>query len=218
MHRVKYLGRSLSRKQKELYAQIVELKQYRAVGHSIKSCKILMQYGLIMHNPNSRNIKDFVLNGKPLRIPVNGKLPLKKDIVEEIKENPKKEAVMAFVPLASSWSRAAPDHTNMSREDYIHKWLSVDVKAGEKEMVKVKCLNDGQMEYIIANHKEKTAQQMAEHLRVERYAVNLFCQANDIEPLVIKKRKPKDDFHCIPHERQLRMKKVDYNGPQKKTA
>jgi hypothetical protein len=74
------------------------------------------------------------------------------------------------------------------------------------------------MEYIMAHHHQQSAQAMAEYLKVEKYRVILFCQANDIEPVQEKKRKPKDDFHCIPPERLQRMKRADYNGPQKKTA
>jgi hypothetical protein len=215
--RIKYLAKGMSRKQKELYALIVELKQYRAVGPMIRSCKILMQFGLIKHCPNSKNITDFVLNGKPYDIPVTGKLPLKKDIVQVIKEKPVPPAQISHKPLsvASSWSRPPADHTNVSQEDHINKWLNVDVPAGEKEMVPVKCLNGGQMHYIMAHYENKTTQEMAEHLRVEKYAVKIFCQANGIEPYIIpKKKKPKDDYHTISPERLRRMKRADYNRPK----
>jgi len=219
MERIEYLAKNMSRKQKELYAKICELKQFRAIRQNIKTCKVLLQFGLIKQDPRSDNKNDYVLECEPLQISVIEKLPLKKDIVEEIKpwtvinETIEENAKPKF-------KRAAPDHTNLSREDHVSKWLSLPgIEAGAKEMIRLKHLNELQMHYIMGNHTQKTIQQLAEHLKVEKFMVKLFCQANNIEPYVIpKKKKPKDDYHCIPHERKLRMQKVGYNGPQKKTA
>jgi len=47
-------------------------------------------------------------------------------------------------------------------------------------MIHLKCLTVEQMDFILANHEKKNAQQISEALRVEKYKVKLFCQANDI--------------------------------------
>jgi hypothetical protein len=221
MERIEYLTKSMSRKQKVAYAQICELKQIRAVGQMKKTCKILIQFGLIKQCPDSENKNDYVLDGEPLNIPINEKLPLKKELVQEIKEKRPWDIINETIEERAKpkFRHAAPDHTNLSREDHVRKWLHMPgVEIGKKIIVKVKCLTDLQMDYIMFNYKQQTAQAMAEKLKAEKYRVILFCQANDIDPLQAKKRRPKDDYHCIPPERIQRMKRADYNGPQKKTA
>jgi hypothetical protein len=222
MERIEYLTKSMSRKQKELYVKICELKQFRAVGQNKKTCKVLLQFGLIEQPKGSENKNDYVLVGEPMQIPMNEKLPLKKEIVQEIKEVQRPWGVINETIEERERPKIKhpqPDHTNPSQDDHINRWLSVDVTPGKKEMVKVKGLQDWQMKYIMLNHEQSTSKDMAEHLQVEKFMVKLFCLQNNIEPMPPpKKRKPKDEYHCIPYERQLRMKKVGYNGPQKKTA
>lgn len=208
MERIEYLTKTMSRKQKEVYSRICELKQFRAVGPVNKTCKILVQFGLIKQSTDSDNKNDYVLNGSPVQIPVIKKLPLKKELVQEIKEAPKRPWVVINETIEDrdkpKLKRPPAIYNNICREDHINKWLSVDVAPGEKEMVKVKCLQDWQMKYIMVNHKEKTAQQMAEHLRVEKYMVNLFCQVNDIEPLPPPKKKvlnKRDAYHLVPQKK-----------------
>lgn len=106
---------------------------------------------------------------------------------------------------------------NISREQHVDKWLQVPVEIEEKPYQPVKCLEEWQMKYIMANYEQMTSKQLAEELKLELFQVNLFCQKNAITSKQGKK-KPKDVFHNILPERQMRMKRVDYNGPQKKTA
>lgn len=209
MNKLSYLY-SLSKSQREAYNLIVNLKFIRAEGTQKRSFRVLFKLGLVKHNPDSENKNEWVLDGKPVEVPP--KLPKTKSIIGNIsniiEDKPKPKLI-----------HPPADHTNTSREECIEKWLSVPVKVNKKAMVKVKCLNDGQMQYIIGNYEQQTSQAMAEHLKVEKYAVNLFCQANDIEPFKpVRKHKPKDDYHTISPERLRRMKRLDYNGSQKKTA
>lgn len=132
-------------------------------------------------------------------------------------EPPLPKQIISFAPPEKP-QRPRADHTNISQEQRIEQWLAVPVKTSKRAMVKIKHLNDDQMLYIMQNFEHKTAQQLAEYLKIEKFMVKLFCQTNNIEPYVIpKKKKPKDDYHYIPHERKLRMQKVGYN-PEKKTA
>jgi len=81
-------------------------------------------------------------------------------------------------------------------------------------MKEVKCLEQWQMNYILANHEDQTAQKMAEHLKVEKYKVMLFCQANRFEPFqdrITILQKNKDSFHNIPLAKRERMKTEKYN-------
>lgn len=85
-------------------------------------------------------------------------------------------------------------------------------------MIEVKCLNQTQMKYIMAHHKQMTAREMADVIQKDAIHVSLFCQANGIEPLPRKgRRNTLDTFHSIPHERKLRMNREGYNS-QKRTA
>lgn len=86
-------------------------------------------------------------------------------------------------------------------------------------MIEVKCLNQSQMKYIMAHHKDMTAKEMAEVIQKDDIHVSIFCQANGIEPRPRKgRRNTLDTFHAIPETRKQRMNRVGYNGPQKKTA
>lgn len=81
-------------------------------------------------------------------------------------------------------------------------------------MKTLKCLSEGQMKYILDNHKEKTARQMAEALRIEHHKVTLFCQANGIE----SKPEPKQNirhysYYAISPEKKQKMKTEKYNKP-----
>lgn len=208
MNKLSFLH-NLSKSQREAYNLLVNLKFIRAEGNQKRSFRVLWKLGLVKNNPDSDNKNEWVLNGKPIDVPP--KLLKTKSILGNIsniiEDKPKPKI-----------QRPPADHTNPSREQFIDKWLSVEVNAGSKAIVKVKCLKDCQMEYIMQNHEYQTAQAMAEHLKVEKYAVNLFCQANKIEPFKPPRTyKPKDDYHIIPPERLRRMKKQDY-GQQKKTA
>lgn len=65
-------------------------------------------------------------------------------------------------------------------------------------MKEVKCLEHWQMHYIQANHEDQTAQKMADHLKVEKHKVMLFCQANGIIPFRDRKtllQLKRDSFH-----------------------
>jgi hypothetical protein len=83
-------------------------------------------------------------------------------------------------------------------------------------MITVKSLNQNQMEYIMANHEDMTAAEMANELKVEDVNVLVFCQANGISPLPRKAkgrevRKHKDSFHVVPVERKQRMASKNYH-------
>lgn len=217
----------MTRRQKETYAIICAEKKYAAKGNYKSTCKVLMQLGLISPDPDSKDDNEYVLKGKPLNLPFSEKLPLAKDIIKEISKVPP-------VPVNEQAPEPAPKHkpivwaspaippteySNVTREQHIDKWLSVDVKPGPKKIVPVKCLNETQMDYILANHKDKSAMAIADHLKVEKHSVRLFCQANDIVPKPEgKQRKKQDSFHNVPIERKQRMARIGYNGPQNKTA
>jgi len=201
--------RSLSHKQREIYELICKTKHFRAEGPLKRTCCILFRLGLIKQNSNSDNRHDYVLDGSPVKIPVKIKLPSTKSVVEKIMNENDHEPEP--VPRAKI-IHPAPDHTNPSREDHINKWSSVQINLTCRSLVKVKCLNDHKMQFIMDNYQKKTAQDMADHLKIEKFHVILFCQANDIEPLQLpRKRKPKDDFHCIPVERKQRMASKNYH-------
>lgn len=210
MNKLSFLH-NLSKSQREAYNLLVNHRFIRAEGKQKRSFRVLWRLGLVKNNPDSDNKNEWVLDGKHVDVPP--KLPKTKYIVEGnisniIEDKPKPRI-----------RRPPADHTNPSREYFIEKWSSVDVKTGDKAMVKVKCLSNRQMEYIMDNHVMQTAQVMAEYLKVEKYSVNIFCQANDIEAYKpTRKHKPKDDYHTISPERLRRMKRLDYNGSQKKTA
>ena len=189
--------------QREAYEMIVQKKFFRAKGNSIRTFRSLLKKGFVKHDPNSDNPNDYVLNGDPIELP------------------PAKDTFYNLIERANKpkFKRPAADHTNLSRDDHVSKWLQSRVKVTKKSIVKVKCLNDGQMQFIMANYEQQTLKEMSEALQVEKYRIKVFCQANHIEPKEPeKKRKPKDDYHIIPPERLQRMKRADYNGPQKKTA
>jgi hypothetical protein len=176
-----------------------------------------MQFGLIKAMPNSREPNMFVLNGKPMEIPVHGKLPLKKDVVLKVKDKPVKRGEgficeLQHKPINWTETRPAAVYGNMSREQHVAKYLTGKV---EDTVLPVKCLFDFQMAYIVANWEQQPSKEMAEHLKVDVLYVRMFCQLNGFEP---PKKKKLDTFHAIPHEKKLRMKRVGYNGPQKKTA
>jgi hypothetical protein len=81
-------------------------------------------------------------------------------------------------------------------------------------MKTLKCLSEGQMKYILDNHKEKTARQMTDALQIEHHKVTLFCQANGYEPFqdrITILRKNKDSFHNIPPSKRQKMKTERYN-------
>jgi hypothetical protein len=75
----------------------------------------------------------------------------------------------------------------------------------------------------MAHYKEMSAQEMAKVLQVEDVNVSIFCHKNNITPKPrLTKGRParnhRDSFHVVPIERQQRMARKEYNGPQKKTA
>lgn len=208
MERVKYITSIMSRTQKEAYAKIKELKYYSAVGPMIKTCRVLMQLGLIMPNPNGKRPNEYVLNGKALDIPVTGKLPQKKDFIKVILEKsikPVKKSISMptvapenftpkHVPImepAKPLIRAAAIYDNPRREEHVEKWIKEEVTPDPLTFVPVKCLKEWQMKYVLHNYEEHTAQQMAEKLKVDTMYVKLFCQANAIAPLSHKQSKRK---------------------------
>lgn len=196
MKREKYLAKMMSYRQKEVYAQIIEEKRFIAKGSVKATCKILMQLGLIIQN--HKDEREYELNGKPLNIPFIKKLPLVKDVVREIAD------AHTYRPIVwSSPSKAPTVYSNTSREQHVTKWLSEPVKVEAKKFTPVKCLDEHQMEYILAHFDRETPQQMADHLDKERYEVILFCQANAITPLA--GRKIKDNYHVLPVARQQRL-------------
>lgn len=210
-------------RQKEIYAEVVAKKKYAAKGRCITTCKVLMQLGLIMHDPNSKEVHVYVLNGRPMDIPFNEKLPFTKDIVKAISEP--SAAQVEIEPITSApkhkpiiWSSRPSKaiYSNASREQHVAKWLGMPVKVQNKKYTPVKCLEEWHMEYIMENYQQKTAREMADHLGKERYEVILFCQANVIEPKT--GRKIKDSYHQVPIERQQRMSRQGYNGTENKTA
>lgn len=207
MDRMEYLDKELSRSQKETYAKICESNKYTAIGHKVRTCNILMQLGLIKPDPDSRNANNYVLKGKPLTF--TQALPLKKDIIKEISKAPTVLANNQNLALPEPkhkpivWTPPATPPTvysNISREQHVERWLNQPVKVKVKRFTPVKCLTYSQMEYIMDNHEQKSALEMADHLDKEKYEIILFCQANAIEPL------------------QRKGKHINYNGPQKKTA
>jgi hypothetical protein len=203
--------KSLSHKQREVYELICKTKHFRAEGPLKRSCRNLFKLGLIKQNPNSEFKNDYVLDGLPVMVPVKIKLPSTKSVVEEILNAPEPE-----LKPKEKFIRPAPDHTNLSREDHIRKWSSIPIKITSKSMVKLKCLNDDQMEYIMANHEDMTAADMANDLKVEDVNVLVFCQANGISPLPRKAkgrevRKHKDSFHVIPEKRKKQLASKNYH-------
>jgi hypothetical protein len=184
MNKIKRLDKALSRTQKDVYARICGAGRYKATGHDIRTCHILMQYGLVKPNPASDNSNEYVLKGKSLELTQT--LPLKRNLLKAIEKTP---APKPMIPEPSHkpvvWpSPAVPpaNYSNISREQHVAKWLSMPVEGDKKGIVPVKCLAWSQMEYIMANHSFKSTQEMADHLGKEKYQVMLFCQANDIEP------------------------------------
>lgn len=185
----------LSHQQRVVYDIICEAKKYKASGLLITSCKSLARAGLIKQDPDSNNKNDYVLNGEPVQLPE--KLPSTKSIVDAILDEPIKHIPLIQEP---AFVHPSAEYSNMTREQHVDRWIREAVTPGEKEkaIVKVKCLQDWQMQYVIHNHEEKTAQEMAERLKVDVINVKIFCQANDIEPKVElkkSKRKPVDTFH-----------------------
>lgn len=223
MNNLSEIVQKLTRSQRAAYELILGTKYFRAEGSKIKTFRSLAKLGLIKLNPDSIIKHDYVVSLEPPKKPKQVKVQKTKDVIKCIINNSLRpwDTINETIEERErpKIRRAAPDHTNPSREDHIHKWLTVSVETTGRKMVKVKCLNDDQMQYIMSSHEKETAQAMAEKLKVEKYAVNLFCQANDIEPFKpARKHKPKDDYHIIPPEKLRRMKRADYNGPQKKTA
>lgn len=65
-------------------------------------------------------------------------------------------------------------------------------------MTTIKCLEQWQMNFIMANYQEQTAQKMADHLVVEKFKVMLFCQSNGITPFqdrITIMRLKRDSYH-----------------------
>lgn len=187
MNREKYLAKTLSLVQRETYTRIKEDGMFIAKGSRISTCNVLMQLGLIIPNPESGNQNEFVLKGKPLNIPFAKKLPLPKDVVKEIAQEP---AGQKHKPIVWASSPIPPTvYSNISREQHVEKWLSMPVKVKSKRFATVKCLEVWQMEYIMDNHEQKTAGEMADHLGKENMDVILFCQKNAIEPARPGKKK-----------------------------
>lgn len=186
MNREKYLAKTLSLAQRETYTRIKEDGKYIAKGSRISTCNILMQLGLIIPNPESGNVNEFVLKGKPLNIPFAKKMPLPKDVVKAItreSSGPKHKPIIWSQP-----STPPTVYSNVSREQHVNRWLNEPVSGIAPKIILVKCLTKSQMEYIIAHHKNETASEMAVHLGKEKYEVLLFCQANAIEPAQKGKR------------------------------
>jgi hypothetical protein len=179
MSREKYLAKTMSRVQRETYTQIKEDGKFIAKGNLIATCKVLMQLGLVVPNPEAGNVNEYVLKGKPLNIPFTKKMPLPKDIVKEVIEaqaGPKHTAIV----WAQS-SKAPAIYSNVSREQHVSRWLSEPVKVKAKKFSPVKCLTQEEMEYIIDNYEKETVKEMAAYLGRENMDVILFCQKNAIE-------------------------------------
>lgn len=211
--------KKLTQQQRVVYSQICETNHFKATGALILSCRTLVRIGLIKRNPNSNEKHDYVLDGAPLQLPPE-KLPSTKSIVDTILDEPIKHIPLVQAP---EFVRPSAEYSNMTSEQHVDRWIREAVTPDEKEkaMIKVKCLQEWQMKFVMNNYQGNSAKQMAERLKVDVINVKIFCQANNIEPLVdLAKymRKPKDSFHAIPESRKLRMKKVGYEGPQKKTA
>lgn len=211
--------KKLSQAKRTVYQIICEFKCLKPIGGQILTCIALAKAGLIHQNSDG----SYVLSGEAVALPKKYKHP--REIVDELLS----EAASKPVPVAimepetefkRRFKRVEAIYDNPSREDHVSKWIQQAVTPDEKTIVKVKCLQEWQMKYIMHNHEQKTAQEMADKLKVAEMAVKLFCQANAIVPVPTRpksKRKPVDSFHVIPESKRLRMKRIGYN-PQNKTA
>jgi len=202
--------KSLSENQMKTYEQICELKHIRAEGPAKRSCRVLLKLGLIKHNPESDNKNDYLLDGPPVKASIKTKLPSPKKVIDAILGAPAPQRPWDVInetieeKAKQKIQRPRADHTNLSREDHIHKWLSLTIEIGVKAMVKLKHLNDDQMLYIMQNFEQKTAQQLADHLKVEKFMVKLFCQANNIDPMAPAKKTnygKRDAYHLVPQKK-----------------
>jgi len=211
MNKLQHTLKSLSKRQREVYNLICTTKHLRAEGPVKNTCRVLFKLGLIKHSPETENKNDFVLDGPPIKLPPKVNLPKVKNLADSLPEAPKHKPII--------WSHRPPtaQYSNISREQHVEKWLQIPVEVDMKPYLPVKCMEEWQMKYIMANYEEMSSKQLAAEVNKEIFEVNLFCHKNAISPKS-GKTKPKDMFHNIPPERQMRMQKVGYNGPQKKTA
>jgi len=129
MDRFERLDKNLSRTQKETYAKICEVGKYTATGHNVRTCNILMQMGLIKPDPDSRNINDYVIKGKPLVFTQT--LPRKKEILEKIGKDPvigrQGRPIKRVVPFNPEPKMQRPPaiYSNQSREEHIDRILNM---------------------------------------------------------------------------------------------
>jgi hypothetical protein len=218
MNKLQRAIKTLTQPQRTAYERICETKRIRAEKGLKLTCRVLFKLGLIKHCPDSDSKNDYVLAGEPVQLPPK-KLPSTKSIVDAIQDDPEDEQPKHIPMAIKPFVRPRAKYDNPSREDHVRKWIMQAVTSDEKTIVKVKCLQEWQMKFVMYNYENQTAQQMADRLKVGVMNVKIFCQANAIDLMPdLTKRKAKDSFHAIPESRRLRMKRGDYNGPQKKTA
>jgi hypothetical protein len=176
-------------KQKEVYNQICELKRIRAKGQLKQTCKVLARLKLIKPDPDTDNEDDYVLAGKALSIPFYEKLPDKKSILKAITDEHAKQPEFKPKQVQATSTPPTAIYSNTSREQHVSKWISAPIAVESKAYVKVRCLADWQMEFIMTNHERYNAQELSEKIGGNELSVKLFCQANVVEPLPMSKKK-----------------------------
>jgi hypothetical protein len=213
--------KKLSIQQRAVYETICRVKFIRASGTQLTTCRSLERTGLIKQNSESEYKNEFVLNGEPVILPVKYNQPLEVVGVNPLPIHPNKEDGPSettqepkSISLTKGWERPAAVYSNVSREQHVERILNGDPVPADI-ILPVKSLSQPQMDYIVQNYSAFDAKAMALHLKVDVIHVRTFCQLNGFE---LPKKRKLDTFHAIPHEKKLRMKRVGYNGPQKKTA
>lgn len=107
------------------------------------------------------------------------------------RERPQPKEIVLLEPKSKPFVRPRADHSNITQEQRIDRWIKEAVIPNPNSFVPVKCLKDHQMRFVMHNYGTLTAQQMADRLGVGVLSVKLFCQANAIITLPELKGKQK---------------------------
>jgi hypothetical protein len=102
--------KDLTPQQRAAYETIVKHKKAHAQKANVRTYRSLLKRGLIIRDPHSTDMNDFILNGKPVELP------------------PAKETYQTLIEKVKPvYKRPPADHTNTSREQHVQRWLNVRI-------------------------------------------------------------------------------------------